>query len=65
MDGRQWHAALGLEDKYGAEFSYPAVIQSSDGLVHATYTWQRRRIKHVVIDPRALELRPIVDDWPR
>ena len=64
-DGEHWQAALVLEDEPGAEFSYPAVIQTSDGLVHVTYTWKRRRIRHVVIDPRKLTLRPIVDGaWP-
>lgn len=53
-DGKTWQAALVLEDESGAEFSYPAVIQTSDGLVHVTYTWKRRRIKHAVIDPKQL-----------
>lgn len=29
--------------------------ESADGLVHVTYTWKRRRIKHVVIDPAGLK----------
>ncbi len=41
-DGRNWKAALTLENAPG-EYSYPAVIQSSDGLVHITYTWNRTR----------------------
>lgn len=51
-DGRSWHDVLVLEKDPG-EYSYPAVIQTRDGLVHITYTWKRRRIKHVVIDPGA------------
>ena len=58
-DGKQWDAALVLEDEPGSEFSYPAVIQTSDGLVHVTYTWKRERIKHAVVDPAKLVLRPI------
>jgi predicted neuraminidase len=52
-DGKMWKAALKLEDQPG-EYSYPAVIQTGDGMVHVTYTWRRQRIKHVVIDPRKL-----------
>lgn len=66
-DGIHWDAALVLEDDFEAPagFSYPAVIQTSDGLVHITYTWRRERIKHVVIDPSRLETSPIVDGkWP-
>jgi predicted neuraminidase len=49
-DGKSWRDILVLEQEPG-EYSYPAVIQTRDGLVHITYTWKRRRIKHVVIDP--------------
>jgi predicted neuraminidase len=64
-DGIHWQAALVLERAPG-EYSYPAVIQAADGLVHVTYTWRRQRIKHVVIDPAQLVLKPIVDGrWPQ
>lgn len=63
-DGVHWQAALVLENEPG-EYSYPAVIQSADGLVHITYTWKRREVKHVVVDPSKLELRPIeAGKWP-
>lgn len=52
-DGTTWTPALVLENTPG-EYSYPAVIQAPDGRVHATYTWKRRRIKHVVLDPNKL-----------
>ncbi|HBJ37377.1 MAG TPA: sialidase [Planctomycetaceae bacterium] len=64
MDGQAWEAALVLEDQPG-EYSYPAVMQSSDGLVHITYTWKRQRVKHVVVDPAKMQLKPIVNaKWP-
>lgn len=53
-DGKRWKDVLTLEDISG-EFSYPAIIQASDGLVHVTYTYQRRLIKHVTIDPSKLK----------
>ena len=52
-DGRQWTPGLLLEEGTG-EFSYPAVIQARNGLVHITYSWNRQRIRHVVIDPTQL-----------
>jgi predicted neuraminidase len=65
-DGKTWQAALVLEDEPRREFSYPAVIQAADGLVHITYTWKRQKIKHVVVDPSKLVLRDLASgDWPR
>ena len=63
-DGVEWSAAAVLEHEPG-EFSYPAVIQSPDGLVHVTYTWKRKKLRHVVLDPRELKTRPITGaNWP-
>jgi predicted neuraminidase len=65
-DGIEWKAAILLEnDLKETEFSYPAVIQSNDNMVHITYTWNRKLIKHIIIDPGLIELRPIVKGtWP-
>jgi predicted neuraminidase len=64
-DGKKWGAALVLENEPG-EYSYPAVIQTSDRLVHITYTWKRQRVRHVTVDPAKLVSRPIVDgQWPQ
>lgn len=64
-DGRTWKPALILENEKG-EFSYPAVIQSPDGLVHVTYTHYRKKVKHVVIDPKKLETQEFTKNggWP-
>lgn len=64
-DGKAWDAALVLEETPGKEYSYPAIIQTRDGLVHITYTWERKRIKHVVVDPTKLTATAIEGGaWP-
>ncbi|MEW6303869.1 MAG: sialidase family protein [Verrucomicrobiota bacterium] len=64
-DGLNWKAALVLESEPG-EYSYPAVIQTKDGLIHFTYTWKRQRVKHAVVDPAKLVLRDMRGgEWPK
>jgi alpha-L-rhamnosidase len=64
-DGKDWYATLVLEKDTAGQYSYPSVIQSADGMVHIVYTWRRKKIKHIVIDPSKLEMKKIEDgNWP-
>jgi predicted neuraminidase len=65
-DGINWEAAVLLEnDIKDTEYSYPAVIQSNDNMIHITYTWNRKLIKHVIPDPGLIETRSFSDgSWP-
>ncbi len=51
--GETWKPPLTIED-IDAELSYPAITQARDGRLHITYTWHRRRIRHVIVDPAEL-----------
>lgn len=65
-DGKHWEAALVLEDSEISQYSYPSVIQGSDGMVHIIYTWRREKIKYVKVDPSKLKTSPIIDEkWPK
>lgn len=60
-----WQAAVELENTPG-EYSYPAIIQSADGMVHATYTWKRQEVRHAVIDPAKLKGVAFAEGrWPK
>ncbi len=65
-DGEHWKPVMTLEHETGehpqdeerrrhfGEYSYPAIIQTADGMVHLTYTWNREGVKHAVVDPQKL-----------
>jgi predicted neuraminidase len=55
-DGIEWRRVLTIEaEPIPNGYAYPAVIQASDGRVHITYTWDRKMIKHLVLDPAKLQ----------
>ena len=65
VDGNTWWAALVLENDHAGEYSYPSVIQSADGMVHIVYTWHRKRIRYLMLDPSKMVLKRIVGGkWP-
>lgn len=49
-DGKSWKDIMILEDGKKEEYSYPAIIQSSDGKIHISYTYDRKNIKYLVIE---------------
>lgn len=49
-NGTSWRQALVL-DSGQPELSYPSISQAGNGLVHVTWTWNRTRIRHAVVDP--------------
>jgi predicted neuraminidase len=50
-DGLNWTDIAVLEDEGPKQYSYPAIIQGRDGLLHVTYTWRRENIRYAVVDP--------------
>lgn len=48
-EGQTWERPLQLESNPG-EYSYPCIIQTSDGKLHVTYTFRRYSIKHVELN---------------
>lgn len=56
-DGKTWTRKFDLEpmlqttDREGEEYSYPTMILADDGMVHIVYTWNRRTVNYVILDP--------------
>jgi hypothetical protein len=36
------------------EVPYPSIIQAADGAVYVVYTYQRKQIRHLTLDPDGL-----------
>ncbi len=59
-DGINWKDVLILENDNqpgqdaNTEYSYPTIIQGRNGLVHITYTYHRKTVKYVLLDPSEL-----------
>jgi alpha-L-fucosidase len=50
VDGIKWKDVAVLENGSSEEYSYPAIIQAKDGRMHITYTYDRKNIRHVVLE---------------
>jgi hypothetical protein len=50
-EGKTWKWKKGLEELKGGSFSYPSIIQDSEGVIHITYTYRisesQKSIKYV------------------
>ncbi len=52
-NGETWPRRRDVEKEPG-EYSYPSIIQAADGAVHVVYTYQRKQIRHLTLDPDSL-----------
>jgi alpha-L-fucosidase len=48
-DGNLWKDVYTLIKEKEGEFSYPAIIQTRDGNLHITFTYNRKNIRHVIL----------------
>ncbi len=55
-EGATWLRGPILEGNAGKEYSYPCLAEGRDGRIHVTYTWERRRIRHVAFNRAWLNL---------
>lgn len=62
--GRSWRAGPMIESEAKQEYSYPYLVESGDGRIHLTYTWQRERIKHVMFNQAWLDRRSLAQAAP-
>lgn len=54
-DGDGYCMTNNSEQKLNRELSYPSMVVSGDGTVHAAYTYWRQKIKYVQLSPAVIE----------
>jgi len=65
QDGVDWDVAIDNLDDAGGSMDYPAIVQTSDKMLHVTYSWgSHQKIKHVVINPYILLSEPTCVQLP-
>lgn len=48
-DGQNWQDIFTFEDEEKGEFSYPTIMQTHDGVIHVSYTHNRKNIRHFAL----------------
>lgn len=49
-DGENWPNLYKFEDNTKGEYSYPAIIQTTDGKIHLSYTSERKNIQYIMFE---------------
>jgi predicted neuraminidase len=57
-EGRTWTWTRHLENTPGQRFDYPSIVQGRDGLLHATYSYNLKTIKHVTFNEAWVKAEP-------
>jgi len=45
--GKTWRPVKVIESKKDSEYSYPSIVRDNSGTYHVTYTYERKKIKHI------------------
>ncbi len=53
-EGDNWKRIAILENSKGQEYSYPFIVKDRNGRYHVTYTYERKKIRHVVFNEKWL-----------
>ncbi|MDG1892750.1 MAG: exo-alpha-sialidase [Verrucomicrobiota bacterium] len=64
-NGKEWEAVEVLDQSPSESFENPSMIQSENGIIHIVYSMNRKRFRHVQVDPIELRGQPLRNGiWP-